>query len=282
MVGQANEGVFFDNARVMATTLWSRLAAAAVVSCLVASFSVTVSVAAEVQVCGLEREDFVQIAFPKNGMNVRFGEGLIKWATPPGLVVLAPENSSDLRGTIESAFTRIVNDGIVKPFRSAFATYRSIEDAMEVVDRHGSNNIFVFFDPSPYEGSVSIEFRLLMQRILRIPAVADQMIRNARGEADYSLNNLVDLRSGEVFATAALMRPQLESARIVLLIYMIYYANLSPNSREGTDFFERVFSISEEHEVKLTEFGRDYFELLVGDDVRFGMDKSAFVECRSR
>lgn len=261
------------------TVLWKRLASALVASFYIACFSAAAGAADEVPVCGVQKQDFLHIAFPKNSMNAQFGGGLIKWATTPGLIVLAAHDRADLSSATEAAFKHIERDGLIQAFHSEFVTYESIQEASAVVDRLGSNNVFVFLDRSPFEGEVSREFEALMSRILQVPRLAEVLIRNAR-RGETSVNNLIELVSSNVVAASALVDPRVTKAEVTLFVYTLYYKNLVPNSRAlGDDFNRKVFTISDEDEASLTDYGQAFFKIIAADDVKPGMKPSAFVDC---
>lgn len=256
------------------------LSAAALLALLVLLRTATPVLAEEVPVCSMPRDEFVEAAFPDSVVTKLHGGKLLKYASQPGLIVMAPKSRSTLGEDIDLAFDRISKDGLVKPFHGSFMMYETFADAQKVIQQFGRDNIFVLVAAEPNEPSESTSFRSTLQLILHRPEQVEVLITQSEGSGGFASRNRVDVSTGEVISTVVLISPKYEDSQVGLMTYIAYYTSLSPNaSSVGQGYLTRFFSRSSEVDATLTNFARQFFRLFADDRVKFGMTERSFVEC---
>ena len=256
------------------------VSAAASLILLVALWPINQTRADEVPVCSMPRDEFVETAFPDNDVTKIHNGKLLKYANPPGLVVIAPEEQLALKEQVESIFDKIISDNLVRPFRSSFVTYRSFAEAQEAIDHLGADNIFVLVAAEPAGSSESKAFRSVLQRILQWPERVENLIARSRVSHGFSSSNRIEVTTGEVISTAVIINPKYEDAQIVSMTYIAYYFGLSPSASSlGQPYFAKFFDGSPEKGISLTNFARHFFNVFADDRAKFGMTRDSFVAC---
>jgi hypothetical protein len=89
----------------------------------------------------------------------------------------------------------------------------------------------------------------------------------------------VDLLTAEVKATAVVISSQSQDAEVGMMIYLAYYAAVSPNASSTETFLSRFFERTPDTGAELTAFGRQYFGVFGDERVKNGATKDSFVEC---
>jgi len=243
----------------------------------------TVGLGAEIQVCSPSLDEFIEFTFPKNNLGDWSGQRLLKYAHPPKLIVLAPAKKLGLEDTVTDIFARIAKDGLKTPLDSSFDTYESFEQAEAMVGELGHHGIVVIvanpLDPSLKPG----ELRSVLEKVLGSRTKAEKLASKSESNPGYIANNTINVLTGEVISTAAVIDPDYDDTRIGLAIYVAYYFALSPGATSLGDFFSRFFEGSFEGSLEsgttLTRFGREYFQTFSDDRVVFGMTPDDFVKC---
>jgi hypothetical protein len=238
------------------------------------------SLAAQVPVCSMSREEFVGAAFPDNDTTRLQGGKLLKYATPPGLVVLAPENRLALGKQVGSVFKQIAEDDVIKTFHPSFVAYSSFAEAEQAIGQLGNDNIFVVIAAEPEEPAEASRFRSMLQRILHWSERVEKLIARSKASSGFSSSNRIELTTGEVISAAVIINPKYDDIQIGLMIYLAYYFELAPGaSSEGQSYFTRFFGGVPHKSITLTDFARKFFRVFADDHVKFGMTKDSFVEC---
>lgn len=250
---------------------------------VVCAWTSTIGFGAEFQVCSPPLDEFIEFTFPKENLGWS-GQRLLKYAHPPKLIVLAPAKRLGLKDTVTDVFARIAKDGLKTPLDSSFDTYESIEQAEAMVDEFGDRGIVVIvadpLDPSLKPG----ELRSVLGKVLGSRAKAEKLASQSESNPGYLANNTINILTGEVISTAAVVDPNYNDTRIGLAIYVAYYFALSPSATSlGKAFFSRFFEGSFEGSLEtgitLTQFGREYFRTFSDDRIVFGMTPNDFVKC---
>jgi hypothetical protein len=242
-----------------------------------------IGLAAEFQVCSPPLDEFIEFTFPKNNLGDWSGQRLLKYAHPPKLIVLAPAKKFGLKDTVTEVFARIAKDGLKTPLDSSFNTYESFEQAEAMVGELGNRGIVVIvadpLDPSLKPG----ELRSVLEKVLGSRTKAEKLASQSQSNPGYLANNTINILTGEVISTAAVINPHYDDTRIGLAIYVAYYFALSPGATSLGDFFSRFFEGSFEGSLEtgttLTKFGREYFRTFSDERVVFGMTPNDFGNC---
>lgn len=252
----------------------------AILLALVVSLTTTVSsLASEVPVCSMPRDEFVAAAFPDNAVTKLHGGKLLKYAGQPSLVVIAPKVRSMLGEDIERAFDQISGDGLVKPFRSSIETYETFEDALKIVQKFGDGNIFVLVAAKPNEPSEATNFRSALLQMLHRQAEVEPLIARSEVGKGFVSRNYMNVSTGEVISTAVIINPKYDDAQIGMMTYIAYYMSLSPSASSVEGYFANFFSKPSQTSAVLNEFARHFFQVFADDRVKFGMTEQSFIEC---
>lgn len=234
--------------------------------------------ASDVPVCLMARDDFVKAAFPDGAVTKLHAGKLLKYAQPPGLVVLLPARRPALKNEIEAVSGRIAADGLVTPFRSSIGVYESFAGAAEFIEQQDRSSIFVIVGEVPNDSS-QVMLRSAIKGILGSRG-SDDLIERSKASRGYSSRNRVELLTGEVIATATIVQQRYPDIQIGLMVYIAYYSALSPTaSSTGQQFLSLFFEGVPRQSVELTEFARQYFRIFGDERVTFGMTEQAFVSC---
>lgn len=262
-------------------------AAKIVLALLFCIWNSTSGVGAEFQVCSPPLDEFIDVAFPKNPLDDLSGRRLLKYGHPPELIVFAPAKKFGLKDTVTEVFARIAKDGLKTPLDSSFDTYESFEQAETKIDRLGGHGIAVIV-ADPLDHSLEPgELRSVLEKILGSRARAENLVSRSESNPGFVANNSINILTGEVISTAAVISPDFDDARIGLAIYVAYYFALSPTATSlGKAFFSRFFEGSFEGSLEtgitLSRFGREYFRTFSDDRVVFGMTPNDFVKCQEQ
>lgn len=228
----------------------------------------------------MEHDDFVNAAFPDNLTTKLHGGKLLKYAQPPGLVVLIPAQRIALKAEVEIVFDRINADGFVAPLRSLIGIYESYSDLSKFIEKQGEDNIFIIVDEMPDDSLQLMPLKQALGRILRWPESVERLLARARASRGFVSRNRT-AATGEIITTATIIHPRYSDPEIGLMIYIAYYFELSPSaSSAGQQFFTRFFQGVPRQSVELTDFARRYFRVFADARVRFGVTKETFVACR--
>ena len=236
--------------------------------------------AEDIPVCSMARDDFVSAAFPDNSMTKLHRGKLLKYAKPPGLVVLIPAQRTALKNAIEAASGRIAADGLVTPFHSSISVYETFAEVGQFIGQQGENSIFVLVGEVPDDSSQVVLLKSALVPILRWQENVDELIERSKASRGFSSRNRIELLTGEVISTATIVHPRYPDSEIALMVYIAYYSALSPSaSSTGQQFFSRFSEGVPRQSAELTEFARQYFRAFGDDRVKFGMTKETFVTC---
>jgi hypothetical protein len=238
------------------------------------------SQAEDIPVCSMARDDFVSAAFPDSSTTRLHRGKLLKYAKPPGLVVLVPAQRTALKNEIEAISGRIAADGLVAPFHSSISVYETFADVRQFIGQHGENSIFVLVGEVPDDSSQVAVLKSALGPILRWPNVIEELIEQSQASRGFSSRNRVEFLTGEVVSTATIVQSRYSDREIGLMVYIAYYLALSPSaSSSGQQFFSRVLEGVPRQNVELTEFARQYFRVFGDERVKFGMTKETFLAC---
>lgn len=257
-----------------------QLSLAVMCALLGAFWTGTQSLAEEVPVCGISRDEFVEVALPEGDITKTFNGKLLKYARPPGLAVLVPQGRPAIGKQAETIFDAIKRDNLVKPFRSSFVMYRSFEEAQRFIEQLGNENIFVLVAEEPNKPLEAEKFRSALRSILFWPERVESLIARSKLSRGFVSSNRMELGTGEVISTAILINPKYDDAQIGRMAYIAYYFGISPStSSMGQSYFSRFFDESADKGVTLNVFARQFFRVFGDDRVKFGMTKESFVGC---
>jgi len=259
-----------------AIALWS----IAVVVTLLASLICANDASAETMpVCTMSRDDFVEAALPDSSLTKMYGGRLVKYAQPPGLIVLAPQNRSSASKAVESAFARIASDDLALPSHMSFLTYSTFSDVLNVVQRSGDHNIFVFVAEEPTDSSERTQFILALSQIIWLSRDVDALMEQSKRTGGFTSRSQLDFGTAEVISTAIVMNSRSEDAEIGLIVYLAYYASIATNASSTESYIRRFFSRISATDAELTDFGQRFYRIFSDDRVKNGATQDSFVEC---
>ena len=265
---------------VRVARLLLQVLSASLCSCLILVGTVSQSHAEDIPVCSMARDDFVNAAFPDNSMTKLHRGKLLKYAHPPGLVVLIPAQRTALKDEVEAVSGRLAADGLVASFHSSIGVYGTFAEVAKFIEQQGEKSIFVIVGEVPDDSSQVMHLRSALKRILGWPSNVEELIERSKTSRGFSSRNRVEFLTGEVISTATVVHPRYPDSEIGLMVYIAYYSALSPSaSSTGQQFFSRFFEGVPRQSVELTEFARQYFRAFGDERVKFGMTKETFVAC---
>ncbi len=172
--------------------------------CLMLVGTVTKVQAADIPVCSMARDDFVNAAFPDNSTTKLHRGKLLKYAKPPGLVVLIPAQRTALKNEIEAASGRIASDGLVTPFHSSISAYETFAEIGQFIEQQGENHIFVLVGEVPDDPSQLALLKSALMPILRWQETVEELIERSKASRGFSSRNRIEFLTGEVVSTATI------------------------------------------------------------------------------
>lgn len=227
----------------------------------------------------MTRDEFVEAALPDSNLTKLYGGRLVKYAQPPGLVVLAPQKRSSASKEIESAFARITSDDLYLPSRMSFLTFSNFSEVVKLVQQFGEHNIIVFVAEGPTDSSEMQQFRLALSQIMRIPRDVDALVEQSKRTGGFASRSQLDFGTAEIISTAVVVNSRSENAEIGLIVYLAYYSSIATNASSTESYIRRFFSRISATDAELTDFGRRFFRTFSDNRVKNGATQDSFVEC---
>jgi hypothetical protein len=233
----------------------------------------------EVPVCSMSREEFVEAALPNSNLTNFYGGRLVKYAQPPGLVVLAQQERSSTSKEVESAFAEITRDDVALPSRMSFLTYSNFAEVAKLVQQFGDHHIFIFIAEKPTDPSELEQFRLALGQIMRSSRDVDALAEQSKRTGWFTSRSQVDFGTAEIISTAAVVSSRSEDTEIGMIVHLAYYAAIAASASSTESYLRRFFTRTSDTDAELTDFGRRFFRVFSDNRVKNGATKDSFVEC---
>jgi len=230
------------------------------------------------RLCGIDQKLFSKFAYPAGVPYL--SDRLIKWNESPGLFILSP--SKDFEEENKGLFDHIRKDELLTDAPMKFVHYASPSEIYDVVTQYGINNIFIFVDPAGFTNDPKpIELRQAVMDVLLSPQIVERLFSTALKDQQFSLQSHINVASGEVYASVALINPAISPKAMPSTLYTLYYAALSPPATYRTrDFFNTMFvPTATDGTTHLSEFAKAYYGVVLDPSVPTGALPDQFGEC---
>jgi len=228
--------------------------------------------------CGIDQQQFSKFAYPAGVPYL--SDRLVKWRQPPGLIVLSPH--AELEGASKRLFEQVGNDGLQAGSPVKFVHYATPDEIYNVTTEHGINNVFLIVDAVGFSGDQRTkELRQAVMDMLLSPPIVDRLFSTALKNQEFSIQSHVNLISGEVFSSVALINPEIGATAVSHTLYTLYYAALSPPATYRVrDFFDAMFVPPVNGgATHLSELAKAYYRVVLDPGVQIGALPGQFGEC---
>jgi hypothetical protein len=237
--------------------------------------------AEQIEVCGIDKQTFEHLAF-SDGFSPYLEGTIVKWAATPNLAILSDSSNFKVVQEAHESIRRTLKSAIGDHVAVDLYRYSNYAQARSIVERLGPNTIVAFVDSTVFDFSrpADVAFTELLKSILIVPELGENLVASAREpNAQQKSRSAVDLGTGEIVSTAALVNANMNLNQIAAALFATYIIAYSPTA--GLAGSEEVLALMTDSgtNVRLSALGESYFRLMNDKRVTFGVSRDAFTEC---